>query len=154
MYPKPPYAEDFWSDKKGRNESRSSSGFKIRVVKLIDNGRHELTAVLGREGHTLPSVSARFLKLLTQLQRAWRLWRKGEQNARETEGEGKTALCCRQPQTGDLISDPCKLFPNPYFVVLLTLLRDTRCLSKLTHSWMQCHEVWKYVSELRRKLNG
>jgi hypothetical protein len=77
LHPVPPYAEDFCSDKKGRNESRSSSGFKIRVVKLIDNGRHELTAVLGWEGHTLPSVSARFLKLLTQLQRACLLWRQG-----------------------------------------------------------------------------
>jgi len=49
------------------------------------------------------------------------------QNARETEEESKTALCCRQPRTGDLISDLCKLCHNPYFVVLLTLLRETRC---------------------------
>ena len=47
-----------------------TEGLKSGVVSLIDNGRHELTAVQGRVAHTLPSVSARFLKLLTQLPRA------------------------------------------------------------------------------------
>jgi len=53
--------------------------------------------------------------------KCWRNWRRRQDSA---------VLQATANRGPDFWS--CKLFPNPYFVVLLTLLRETRCLSKLT----------------------